>query len=270
MTAKEEVEVEKIEESVSINKTPCQRIIVETDPRFGLIENIEYSLDENGFIDWKAMLPQKYLFINEQKLKELGKDAPESIDEIEDSMKMVKLGGIKWLARIRGYEGVSFTLLENAPNAVVKCKIDWVPNIENPLGASYEEIASCGPSNSDSFSKKYLEVIASNRAFARCVRNFLNIDIVSEEEVATDNTPSQSSSNSGSVSVDPQSIFINICKEKGMSLDEIVQFCISQDESLSTLDGLDESHVIKTLTPKQAKSLLRSLKKMKKSPPKSV
>jgi len=37
--------------------------------------------------------------------------------------------------------------------------------------------------NTNSFAKKFLETIACNRAFVRCVRNFLNVHIVGDDEI---------------------------------------------------------------------------------------
>ena len=41
--------------------------------------------------------------------------------------------------------------------------------------------------NTSSFAQKFLETIAANRAFVRCVRNFLNVHIVGADEIDTSN-----------------------------------------------------------------------------------
>lgn len=235
----------------------------EASPRFGLLNGINYSFDDMGFIDWRDMIPEKFLFINEKKFTEAGKEPPKTMENLDDSDIIIKLGGIKWLARLRGYEKVSFELISGEPNVVVKCSIDWIPSVENPLGASYEEIASCGPKNAEEFNLKYAESIAANRAFVRCVRNFLNVNIVGEEEIfdKEQSVAKDTPSNSG-IAVDPQSIFIKIAKEKGMDFPQIVDFCSSTlkiaDDSFR---GHDEASLLKAITPKQAKTLLRAIKK---------
>jgi hypothetical protein len=47
----------------------------------------------------------------------------------------------------------------------------------------FEDIANATEANADNFCLKFLETIACNRAFVRCVRNFLNIHIVGADEI---------------------------------------------------------------------------------------
>jgi hypothetical protein len=235
---------------------------------YGLINTVNYTYDDFGFINWRSLIPKHFLFLNEQKFNSIGKQLPSSVDGVEDSMIVIKLGGIKWLARIRGYEKVKFDLISCSPdNVIVKCIIDWIPNFENPIGVTYEEIASCNFKNADEFNLKFAESIAANRAFVRCVRNFLNINIVGEEEIfnkeievvkTNENSVSQ-------MSIDPQSIFLKICKEKGMSFDQILDFCSINEPSLKDIKQNDlstsESNFIKALDPKIAKKMLKIIKK---------
>jgi hypothetical protein len=48
---------------------------------------------------------------------------------------------------------------------------------------SFEDIANATTDNTSSFAQKFLETIAANRAFVRCVRNFLNVHIVGADEI---------------------------------------------------------------------------------------
>lgn len=239
----------------------------ESSPHFGLLNTIPYLRDEFGMIDWRHIIPKSFLFVNSQKFKENNKEAPKSIDGLEDSQIIIKLGGIKWLARVRGYEKVAFEILQTAPNVTVKCIIDWVPNFENPLGATYEEIASCNSKNASEFNLVYAESIAANRAFVRCVRNFLNVNIVGEEEifdkeVDAPKTEPQNTQDS-SVSINPQSIFIKIAKEKGLAIEAIIKLCSDADETIKDAvpEVKTEQELLKVLTPKTAKKLIKSIKK---------
>lgn len=232
----------------------------EPNPQTGLIfDSSRYVIDEDGLIDWKAMIPTKYLFINEEKAKKSKVEIPEKIEDADESIVVIKLGGIRWLARVRGYESVSYEVVQTSPDVIVKCQICWTPNLENPVGATYEEIASCGSKNADSFGQSFAETVAANRAFVRCVRNFLNINIVGEEELSEE--PEAPTEGSKSVSADPQSIFVQKCKDKGMSDEEVAEFCISNNDSLSEVSGKTASEIKKILTPKQARALLKALKK---------
>jgi hypothetical protein len=229
---------------------------------FGLLETLTYVKDEFGFVDWRALIPKQFLFINEEKYKLSGKEVPESIEGVDDSMILIMLGGIKWLARARGYKSISFDLISTTPHPVVKCSIDWAPNFEHPMGVHYEEIASCNPQNADAFSLKYAESIAANRAFVRCVRNFLNINIVGDEEIfknGLEKEPNSDVPQNSPATIDPQSIFVKICKEKGMSFEDIKKLCVEIEPTMD--DCENETDLIKNLSPKDAKKLLRSLKK---------
>ena len=57
-------------------------------------------------------------------------------------------------------------------------------------------MANATLNNTSSFAQKFLETIACNRAFVRCVRNFLNVHIVGDDEIdKSDVKISQSQSN---------------------------------------------------------------------------
>ena len=66
----------------------------------------------------------------------------------------------------------------------VKCAITFSPNYEtanNPV--VFSDMANATLNNTSSFATKFLETIACNRAFVRCVRNFLNVHIVGDDEI---------------------------------------------------------------------------------------
>jgi len=48
---------------------------------------------------------------------------------------------------------------------------------------AFEDIANATIDNTSNFAQKFLETIAANRAFVRCVRNFLNVHIVGADEI---------------------------------------------------------------------------------------
>ena len=73
-----------------------------------------------------------------------------------------------------------------------KCRIAWLPNYESLCGLEYEDVANATLDNTDSFGAKFLETIACNRAFVRCVRNYLNIHIVGADEIDKSKGGSQS------------------------------------------------------------------------------
>lgn len=229
----------------------------------GLLEGIEYKKDEFGFIDWRALIPTKYLFPNNEKLAALGKEAADSIDGLDDSMILIKLAGIKWLAKVRGFTGVYFKTESITPYPVVRCEISWIPNEEHPTGATYEEIASCNAENADELSLKFRESIAANRAFVRCVRNFLNVNIVGEEEVFNKaiSSPSESPESPEKFAVTPQDILLNNAKKKGFTLASLIELANKEGAAIP-LECSSEKDFCTLLEPKIARKLLKAIKKV--------
>ena len=53
---------------------------------------------------------------------------------------------------------------------------------------SFSAIGDASLSNTFDFAQNYLAAIAENRAFVRCVRNFLKINIVAKDEIGPSNS----------------------------------------------------------------------------------
>lgn len=150
---------------------------------YGLFDNVDYKYDENGFIMWRAMVDPKFLYPNKDWFDLRGETVPESIEGLEDAQLLIQLGGIKELARLRGFLGVDYKLIHiNERNVAAQCTIDWIANYENPQGVRFESTANATTENTSGFGAKFLETIAENRAFVRAVRNFLNIHIAGGDE----------------------------------------------------------------------------------------
>ena len=161
---------------------------------YGLLEGAEYKFKEDGSIDWKAMVDPKFLYVNpdtrrrsklETKYGRKFEEIKIVEDKVDDADLVISLGGLKTLLRLRGYESVYYVIAEsNQSYASVKCSIDFIPNYESegrPMG--YTDCACAHMDNASGFGKSYLLETATNRSFARCIRNFLNINIVSQEEL---------------------------------------------------------------------------------------
>lgn len=147
----------------------------------GLLEGLEYKFQEDGSVDWRAMADPKFLYINKDAFRD--REIPESIEGLSDAELCIGLAGLKKLANIRGFHSVEFKVDSTDKNHVVAiCAIRWTENYETPQ-TLFTEAANATLDNTDSFCAKFLESIACNRAFARCVRNFLNINVVSMDEL---------------------------------------------------------------------------------------
>jgi hypothetical protein len=153
---------------------------------WGLIEGINYVTNEDGSVNWRAMVKPEFLFPNRGWFESRKQKLPDSIDGLEDHQLLIKLGGIKELAKLRGYKSVKYDVIKCEPNYVaVKCGITWIPNYESDYESYYEDMANATVNNTSDFAVKFLETIAANRAFVRAVRNFLNIHIVGSDEIDT-------------------------------------------------------------------------------------
>lgn len=231
----------------------------------GLFDHLDYPANSYGFVDWRKMIPQEFLFINESWFKEHQKEVPDSIEKCDDSQILIKLAGIKWLARVRGYTSVEFlhqTVEDNG--CIAKCTIQWIPNFENPEGVRYAEIGSCRNGNADVFAKSYSESIAANRAFVRCVRNFLNINVVGEDETVSPEISKEAevaTSITSASNVDPQSIFLKTAKESGLDFPKTVEFIKANCDDLNDEEVANDGDLKASLSSKSAKKLIKALKK---------
>jgi hypothetical protein len=164
----------------------------------GLLENIEYIFNEDGSVNWRSMIKDEHLFPNRSWFELRKKDTPRTIDGLKDHQLLIKLSGIKELARLRGFEGVSYYSEKCELNHVaINCTMTFIGNYETGgESVTFQDMANATLENTSSFATKFLETIACNRAFVRCIRNFLNIHIVGDDEIdKSDNKPSQAQSN---------------------------------------------------------------------------
>ena len=152
----------------------------------GLLENVDYVFNDDGSIDWRSMIKPEFLYPNKGWFDARNKPTPKTIEGLDDKQLLIMLGGIKELAKMRGYCGVEFKVDHVSDGYVTaKCTIHWHENYEsvNTYSTTYEDVANATLANTDAFCAKFLETIACNRAFVRCVRNYLNIHIVGADEI---------------------------------------------------------------------------------------
>lgn len=167
-----------------MNDKKNQQQVSKSRNTLGLIEGIDYKTNEDGSINWRAMVKPEYLFPNRGWFEARKQQMPTSIEGLNDSQLLIKLAGIKELAKLRGYTSVKYDVIKCEPSYVsIKCGITWIPNYESEYESYYEDIANATVNNTSDFAVKFLETIAANRAFVRAVRNFLNVHIVGSDEI---------------------------------------------------------------------------------------
>ena len=193
--------------------------------KYGLIEdnNINYLFNNDGSINWRAMVKSQYLVPNRQKTQET------DISKLEDKDLLILLGGIKELAQIRGYSKVEYKVISaNDTYFATSCRITWIPNYETGgREIIFESLADATVNNTKSFARFFLAAIAENRAFVRCVRNFLKINIVSQEELG-DAKLLEESSISQENPTSPHVLLEKIMKDKSVSLEALKKKLIKE------------------------------------------
>ena len=180
----------------------------------GLLNDVEYQHTEDGLIDWRKMVKTEFLVPNRDRTNET------DVTKLKDTQLIILLGGIKELAQIRGYTDVTYNVTCPSPDYVVAtCTISWVPNYETEgRPVTFSAIGDASPNNTKSFARHFLGPIAENRAFVRCVRNFLKINIVSQEEMGD---AKLLQSEEPAASFEPKDILIGLMKDKGVSFDSL-------------------------------------------------
>ena len=222
---------------------------------FGLLEEppIPYVFNEDGYVNWRKMIRPEFLVPNKQRTQET------DITKLEDKDLLILLGGIKELAQIRGFTCVSYDVPEAGPNYVLaSCYISWIGNYETSNDAvSFQALADASPDNTQSFARNYLAAIAENRAFVRCVRNFLKINIVSQEEIGAKSLPEDLGVENP---LSPTAALSNLMREKGISFDDVKRRLVK--------DKIDKAEEMTSLAEIPKPKIFELIDRIKKTPAK--
>lgn len=203
---------------------------------YGLLKHINYEFNNDGTINWRAMIKKEYLVLNKSRVKEIEKQYGKTFAEVEieykdgklaidDKFLLILLPGIKELAQLRGYESVGYAWEIQDGSITVSCMINWQPNYELGMNKhiSFQALADAKESNTSPMGRAYLAAMAENRAFVRAVRNFLRIHIVGYDEVGA----SIPESNGNEDAAGPHKMLEDILKIKGKSFEELKNKLIS-------------------------------------------
>jgi len=171
----------------------------------GLLKNIQYVFNDDGSINWRKMVNDEHLFPNAQAFNG---SPPNSIEGIPDHKLLIKLAGIKELARLRGFSDISYEVVKcELDHVAVVCTINFIGNYETSNESiSFQDMANATLDNTHDFGQSFLETMACNRSFVRAVRNFLNIHIVGADEIDKSNKKSSFKKSNSKPSLSPQSM----------------------------------------------------------------
>ena len=117
----------------------------------GLLEGVNYEYNEDGSVNWRAMIAAEHLYPNKGWFEMRNQPMPQSIEGLADNQLLIKLSGIKELAKLRGFNRVHYDVIKcEIDHVSVKCEINWIPNFENPKqesdflppSTSFEDLAN--------------------------------------------------------------------------------------------------------------------------------
>lgn len=151
----------------------------------GLVEGVEYHYNDDWTINWRKMIKPEFLVPNKEHFERRGQPIPSTTEGLNDNQMLILLGGIKHLARLRGYRSVEHRIVESSPSyCAVETRISWLPNIETGgQEVTFTSLADATARNMNGFAANFPAAIAENRGFVRAVRNFLGIDIAGQDEL---------------------------------------------------------------------------------------
>lgn len=226
-----------------------------TRNQYGLVEdsNLNYIFNEDGTINWRKMVKVEHLVPNRQKTQET------DVSKLQDRDLLILLGGIKELAQIRGYTSVEYKVVAASETYfATSCRITWLPNYETGgKEVIFESLADATTNNTKSFARFFLAAIAENRAFVRCVRNFLKINIVSQEELGDAKLIDESPSVENPTS--PQNLLEKTMKDKNISFEILKKKLIKEN-----FEGADNLTCIQDIAKVKIFELIERLKKVEK------
>ena len=254
--------------NIPVDQFICVPPKVRKRNEFGLLNGVHYIFNENGSVDWRKMIPNEYLYINSQALTDTKRrERFESkyqkaadtvtVEEADDCDLVILLAGIKYLADLRGYLDVSYRPIScSGEYAAIVCKIVWRANYETEgRELSFESTAGTNTTNTDGFGRKYLMEMAENRAFNRAVRNFLKINIVSQQEIVKTNSKTDDEDD-GVVS--PYSTLKRAMVDKNVTFERIKAKLVEEK-----VDGAQEFQSINDIPKSKIMSLISRIRGIK-------
>lgn len=225
----------------------------------GLVEGLEYKFDEQGLIDWRAMLDDKWLYPNPSSVDKGICKRNTDVKELEDKDLCIKLGGLKELAQWRGFANVNYTVVNANPEYVaMSCEIDWIPNFETSdnNNVRFAAVADAHFGNTKSFAKNFLAAIAENRAFSRAVRSFLRINIVSDIELGEVKGQETYTEEQSTIEVNKTDILKKLMLQKNVSFEEI-----KEKLEKAGYKNIDKVQSVEDITPVWLIEIIKKLKK---------
>lgn len=216
------------------------------------IKQDKFVRNEDGTVNWRAMVNPKHVVINSKYAdileKKYGKPLGElSSSDIDDRFNLILLAGIKEVADLRGYSDVDYEVVTASTDYVmVKCTITWLP-FEGRGPVKFSALADASTKNTDDFMSLFLAAGAENRAFIRAVRNYLKIHITGKEEICPEEKIAAAKANPPqppAESQKPLDVLKKKVEAKGISFDRFKNWWVKEGNP-EALDWEDFSDIPK-------------------------
>ena len=187
-------------------------------------------------IDWFKKIKPEYIILSSSSKKileekyemdfaEIQEKMQKGELEVEDKYKLILLDGLKDVARQHGYKSITYphTFISEDGSYVEKvCRIEWGWGEKScPSYCIFEDSADAHKNNTFSWYGDYLSTAATNRAFARCVRNFLGISILGADEIGSSKEDSNVNSVVESTPLQLHALLKEMAKIKGYNFESI-------------------------------------------------
>lgn len=176
--------------SDSVTEPVNQPILFQRDQGTGLVKGKTYRLTPEGKIDWRAEVPTQFLYVaheyRDRVVGEQGKPLNEiDVLKVKDDWLRIRVGGLNYLAHLRGVRSCRYPIVQTRDGyAMCTCEIEFIGNSESVMQPeTWSSMASATLRSVDKQFIPYLETFAENRAFGRCVKRALQINILSDVEV---------------------------------------------------------------------------------------
>ena len=224
--------------------SPSPPAISRDDSGLLVSDDINYKFEDSGLVDWRGMIDKKWLVPNRDRTNVT------DVSKLKDNELIILLGGIKELAQIRGFTDLTYEVeCPSSDYVIATCKINWIPNYETEnKPVTFSAIGDASMSNTSDFARNYLAATAENRAFVRCVRSFLKINIVANDELASKSqspasaSPPQEESVSNLSESDPHFLLEKVMTQKGVTLEKVKKVLLKEEYS-----GADEIKSLKDI-----------------------
>lgn len=198
-----------------------------------------YPRKPDGTVNWRALVQPAHVYVkkgDEAKVATILGVTPQDIKEgkydttrVEDKYLVIRKAGLIELARIRGYFSAAPEVkYASRDYVVVQTHIHW-KEFEGQDEVVTGGVGEASPDNTSSFMRVYLAAAAENRAFSRAVRQFLNIDIVSADELGSgDVAPEVDSGSSVASTLTPQGVLQKTVEESKSSFEKMKLAAVSK------------------------------------------